>query len=108
MSYVSDLDDLHKSQWTRDLGLVPTRYSYYGAQGGGSRARLSMRGNSHKGLVFGDTRWGVQELKLRVQVSTGYYLYTNGVNSNTRFVQVSTGYYLYTNGVNSNTRFEPC
>src|SRR6266404_4616640 len=85
MSYASDLDDLHKSQWTRDLGLVPTRYSYYGAQGGGSRARLSMRGNSHKGLVFGDTRWGVQELKLRVQVSTGYYLYTNGVNSNTRF-----------------------
>ncbi len=36
MLYTSDLDKLHKSQRTRDLGLVPTRYSYDGAQGEGA------------------------------------------------------------------------
>ncbi len=36
MSYVSDLDDLHKSQQTRDLGLVPTRFSQGDAQGEGA------------------------------------------------------------------------
>jgi len=36
MSYVSDLDDLHKSIPMRDLGLVPTRYSYDDSQGEGA------------------------------------------------------------------------
>ena len=49
---------------------------------GGSRAQPSMKGNSHKGLVLGDHKMGVQELELSVQASTGYYLYTNQVNSN--------------------------
>ncbi len=54
---------------------------------------------------------GVQELKLKVQVSTTYYLYTNGVNSNSKVrtllvIQVSVDdscsvilYYIYNNDV---------
>ena len=81
MSYASDLDELHKSQQTRDLGLVPTRYSYDDSQGGGATLN-----HPREGVVTKDSYWnhkmGVQELELRVRVSTGYYLYTNRVNSN--------------------------
>ncbi len=57
-SCVSDLDDLHKSQWTRDLGLVPTRFSQDDAQGEGATLNRPQEGNSHKGLVIGELQDG--------------------------------------------------
>ncbi len=91
MSYASDLDDLHKSlqrrvlghlptRRERDLGLVPTRYSYGGSQEEGAALYCPITGNSHKGLGLGKLPEIVQELELRVRVSTGYYLYTSKVN----------------------------
>ncbi len=76
MSYASDLDDLHKSQRTRDLGLVPTRFSQEDAQGEGAALNRPQEGNSHKGLIIGEHKMGVQELELEVRASTWYYLYT--------------------------------
>ena len=53
MSYASDLDDLHKSQRTRDLGLVPTRFSYGGLQGEGA-----VLNRPREGIVTKDSDWG--------------------------------------------------
>ncbi len=63
---------------------MPTRYSYGVSQEEGAALNHPI-GNSHKGLGLGKLLERVQELELRVRVSTGYYLYTNGVNSNPRF-----------------------
>ncbi len=82
MSYVSDLDNLHKSRLIRDLGLVPTRYSYNGSQGEGAALNNPLEGIVTKDLYWGEHKMGVQELELSIRVSTGYYLYTNQVNSN--------------------------
>ena len=60
---------------------MPTRYSYGGSQGEGAALNRPL-----KGIVTKDSDWEcqerVQELELKVQVSTKYYLYTNRVNSN--------------------------
>ncbi len=56
MSYMPDLGDLHKSQWTRNLGLVPTRYSYGGLQGEGATLDLPL-----EGVVTKDSYWGTQD-----------------------------------------------
>ncbi len=57
MSYTSDLDDLHKSPLTRDLGLVPTRYSYDDSQGEGAALNCPREGIVTKDLYWGNTRW---------------------------------------------------
>ena len=57
VSYTSDLDDLHKSPQTRDLGLVPTRYSYEGSQGEGAALNRPLDGVVTKDSYWGNTRW---------------------------------------------------
>jgi len=64
---------------------VPTRFSYGGSQEEGATLNRPVAGNSHKGLGLGKLPEKVQELKLRVRVSTGYYLYTSKVNLVLRF-----------------------
>ena len=54
MSYVSDLDELYKSQQTRDLGLVPTRYSYDDSHEEGAALNHPIEGDGHRGLGFGE------------------------------------------------------
>ena len=49
----SDLDDLHKSQQIRDLGLVPTRYSQGDSQGEGAALNRPL-----EGIVTKDSDWG--------------------------------------------------
>jgi len=66
MSYASDLDDLHKSQWTRDLGLVPTRYSYMVHKGKELHSTVLERGIVTKDSYLGKHKMRVQELELRV------------------------------------------
>ena len=66
MSYASDLDDLHKSQQTRDLGLVPTRYSYMVHKGKEPCSTVLERGIVTKDLYLGKHKMRVQELELRV------------------------------------------
>ena len=61
---------------------MPTRFSQDDAQGEGAMLNRPQRGIVTKDSYLGEHKMGVQELKLRVQVSTGYYLYTNQVNSN--------------------------
>ncbi len=89
MSYASDLDDFAQvttmsglgrlpTRRERDLGLVPTRYSYGGSQEEGATLYHPIAGNSHNGLRLGKLPETVQELELRVRVSTSYYLYTTG------------------------------
>ena len=73
MSYASDLDNLHKLQQTRDLGLVPTRFSQDDSQGEGAALNHPLEGIVTKDSYWGEHKMGVQELELRVQVSTGYY-----------------------------------
>jgi len=56
MLYVSDLDELHKSLLIRDLGLVPTRYSYDDSQGEGAALNHPQEGIVTKDLYWGNTR----------------------------------------------------
>ena len=66
MLYTSDLDKLHKSQWTRDLGLVPTRYSKRVHKGREPRSTVHLEGIVTKDSYWGGHKMGVQELELRV------------------------------------------
>ncbi len=65
----------------RDFGLVPTRFSQDDAQGEGAALNRPQEGIVTRTRI-GEHKIGVQELKLRVRASTGYYLYTNQVNAN--------------------------
>ncbi len=60
---------------------MPTRFNDNVSQEEGAALNRPIAGNSHKGLGFGKLPETVQELELRVRVSTGYYLYTTTVNS---------------------------
>jgi len=64
--YASDLDDLHKSQRTRDLGLVPTRYNQGDSQGEGAALNCPLEEIVTKDLLLGEHKMEVQELKLSV------------------------------------------
>ncbi len=62
---------------------------YGGSQEEGATLDRPIVGNSHNRLGLGKlpetVRETVQELELRVRVSTGYYLYTSKVNLVLRF-----------------------
>ena len=60
---------------------MPTRYSYGGSQGEGAVLNRPLEGVVTKDFDWGERPERVQELELRVRVSTGYYLYTTTVNS---------------------------
>ena len=60
MSYMSDLDDLHKSLLMRDLGLVPTRYSYGDSQGEGATLNHPL-----EGIVTKDSYWETRDESTR-------------------------------------------
>ncbi len=67
---------------------MPTRFSYDDAQEEGAALDLPIVVDSHKGLGLGEFPENVQrvqELELRVRVSTSYYLYTTTVNLVLRF-----------------------
>ncbi len=70
-SYTSDLDDLHKSQWTRDLGLVPTRYSCRVSQEEGAVLNCPIEGNSCNGLVLGQHKREYKNLNLKSEYLQG-------------------------------------
>ncbi len=65
MLYASDLDELHKSQRTRDLGLVPTRYSYGVHKGREPHSTVHKRGIVTKDSYWGNTRWEYKNLNLK-------------------------------------------
>src|SRR6266404_9403887 len=77
MLYTSDLDNLHKSQQTRDLGLVPTRFSQDGAQGEGAALNRPQEGKVTRDFVLGgNTRWEYKNSNLGFESlqSTTYIL----------------------------------
>ncbi len=59
---------------------MPTRFSYGGSQEEGAVLNRPIEENSHTDSDWGNIQERVQELELRVRVSTGYYLYTTMVN----------------------------
>ena len=71
MSYASDLDELHKSQQTRDLGLVPTRFSQDDAQGEGATLDRLRRGIVTKDSYWGNTRWEYKNSNLEFKSLQG-------------------------------------